>query len=118
LPDHLLTILKLYIIIIYTGKMKPTGFEWDAGNNGKNAQKHRVSDRECEEVFFDVRFKVFYDKYHSLAETKYYGLGSTFAGRNIFVVFTVRDDKIRVISARPTNKKERREYEKEKNTEG
>ncbi len=99
--------------------MKPTGFEWDEGNSGKNAKKHRVSDRECEEVFFDVRFKVFYDRGHSVAENRYYGLGSTFAKRNLFVVFTVRGDKMRVISTRPMNRKERLEYEKEdeENTE-
>ena len=29
------------------------GFDWDEGNIGKNWEKHRVTDWECEEVFFN-----------------------------------------------------------------
>jgi len=31
------------------------GFEWDQGNLGKNERKHAVTDRECEEMFFNRR---------------------------------------------------------------
>ncbi len=93
--------------------MKVKSFQWDKGNSGKNSQKHKVSDQECEEVFFDGKFKVFYDVGHSNAEDRYYGLGITLSGLGLFVVFTIRDEKIRVISARPMDRKERSEYEKD-----
>ena len=30
-----------------------TGFDWDDGNQGKNWEKHGVSDGEAEEIFFN-----------------------------------------------------------------
>ena len=92
--------------------MEPKNFEWDAGNSGKNAKKHGDSDHECEEVFYDINLKVFHDAGHSSTEARYYGLGETFSRRKVFMVFTIRNDKIRVISARDMNKKERMEHEK------
>ena len=44
-------------------------------------------------------------------EPGYYVLGHTIAGRRLFIAFTVREDKIRVISARDMSKKERQIYE-------
>jgi len=37
--------------------------------------------------------------------------GQTLAGRRLFIAFTIGEDKIRVISARDMNKKERNIYE-------
>lgn len=97
--------------------MDVKGFDWDKGNQGKNWGRHKVTDQECEEVFFDSQSLVYYDKAHSVKEKRYYALGSTFAGRKLFIVYTLRGEKIRVISARNMNKNERREYEKrEKDT--
>ena len=42
---------------------------------------------------------------------RYYALGQTDASRLLFIVFTIRDDLIRVISARPMSREERRVYE-------
>lgn len=92
--------------------MEPARFEWDKGNANKNFRRLRVTDRECEEAFFDPRFLVFYDRKHSMTEERYYGMGKTLAGRLLFVVFTIRQDKVRVISARNINRKERSYYEK------
>ena len=87
-----------------------TEFDWDKGNRNKNRLKHKVSDIECEEVFFNVPLVVSPDKVHSKMEERYYLLGRTNNGRLLFLVFTVRDDKIRVVSARDMKKKERRYY--------
>jgi len=57
---------------------------------------------------------VTYDEKHSESEKRFYALGKTFKGKLLFVVFTTRKDRIRVISARPMNKKERKIYEQEK----
>ncbi len=77
-----------------------TGFQWDHGNETKNWDKHCVSKGECEQIFFNKPLIVKSDKKHSIFESRYYALGSTNRNRLLFVVFTVRQEKIRVISAR------------------
>ena len=86
---------------------QPLQFEWDEGNNAKNWLKHQVTNGECEEVFFDPHKRLLEEKLHSGEESRYILLGRTQAGRTLFIVFTLRQKKIRVISARDTNKKER-----------
>lgn len=87
------------------------GFDWDEGNIGKNWERHRVSHIECEEVFFNAPLIVNEDEPHSEREDRYYVLGKTDSGRLLFVVFTRRGNKIRIISARDMNRKERKVYE-------
>ncbi len=86
------------------------GFEWDERNINKNWEKHKVTHLECEEIFFNEPLIVQQDKTHSTSEERYFALGKTDRGRVLFVVFTIRGDKIRVISARDASKKERRYY--------
>jgi len=83
------------------------GFEWDEGNRDKNQIRHGVSDSEGEQVFFNEPV-VFPDERHSAHEPRYYLLGRTDQGRRLFVVFTRRGVKVRVISARDVSRKERR----------
>lgn len=89
-----------------------TGFNWDEGNSHKNWVKHQVSNSECKEVFFNVPLLLADDQKHSQNETRYYVLGKTNASRRLFIAFTVREDKIRIISARDVSKKEREVYAK------
>jgi uncharacterized DUF497 family protein len=93
------------------------GFDWDAGNSGKNWTKHRVSDSECEEVFFNSPFVVRRDLEHCAEEFRLYALGQTDRSRGLFVVFTIRGKLIRVISARDMTRKERRTYQTHEKTE-
>lgn len=94
------------------------GFEWDKGNITKNWERHGVAHTECEEVFFNNPLIVKNDVTHSMTEVRYYVLGKTNAHRRLFLVFTVRNNKIRVISARDMSKEEREIYAKaEKDTE-
>lgn len=86
-------------------------FEWDKGNTDKNFLKHNVSNEECEEVFFDNQKRLYRDALHSDKESRSIIFGKTKRGRLLFIVFTVRNEKIRVISARDANKKERNLYE-------
>ena len=90
---------------------KPVEFVWDRGNKDKNLVKHRVSNQECEEAFFDDRKKITKDLRHSKREKRYILLAKTKKGRLLFIVFTFRNKKIRVISARDINKKEVHLYE-------
>jgi uncharacterized protein len=87
------------------------GFDWDAGNSGKNWDKHRVSWAECEEVFFNEPLIAAPDEKHSGNEPRIYVLGQTDASRRLFVVVTIRDKLIRVISARDMSKREEKEYD-------
>jgi len=87
------------------------GFEWDTGNITKSRQKHDVSPSECEQIFFNHPLVVARDERHSDQEDRFFALGQTDAGRLLFVVFVVRKDIIRVISARNMNRKERKVYE-------
>lgn len=89
------------------------GFDWDKGNIEKNWEKHRVSYLECEEVFFNQPLVVQEDEVHSKSKNRYYALGKTNDDRHLFIVFTIRNRKIRVISARDMNRKERRSYREE-----
>lgn len=85
-------------------------FEWDEWNINKNWQKHKVTYLECEEMFFNEPMVVQQDESHSGAEPRFYALGKTNRHRLLTIVFTIRKDKIRVISARDMNKKEKRFY--------
>lgn len=87
------------------------GFEWDEGNITKNWEKHKVSHFECEEIFFNKPLIVQKDREHSEIEARFFVLGRTNRGRLLFIVFTFRNDKIRIISARDVIVKERRKYE-------
>jgi len=87
------------------------GFLWDEGNLLRNWEKHKVSPAECEQLFFNQPLIVAEDEKHSSEETRFHTLGQTDARRRLFVVFTIRNDLIRVISARDMNRKERKVYE-------
>jgi uncharacterized DUF497 family protein len=89
-----------------------TGFDWDDGNRDKNWAKHRVSDSEAEQVFFNRPLVVADDPRHSDAEARFFVLGRSDGGRLLFVAFTVRGDLIRVISAREMTGKEIQEYQR------
>jgi uncharacterized protein len=86
------------------------GFDWDDANKDKNWNRHNVAWWECEEVFFNQPLYVHKDERHSLNEERYYALGSTHNSRLIFIVFTRRKSRIRVILARDMHKKERKVY--------
>ena len=95
------------------------GFHWDEGNIDKNRLKHQVLHIECEQIFFNDPLLIADDLKHSQTEKRWFALGRTETNRKLFVVFTIRKNLIRVISARDMNKKERRIFNEEtkKNTE-
>lgn len=104
---------------IYNGIMNPSElpqpivFEWDKGNERKNYEKHKISGQETEETFFDAHKKLYEDIFHSGKENRYILIGKTQKFRLLYVVFTIRNNKVRAISARDLNRKERHLYEEE-----
>jgi len=91
---------------------KPIEFEWDAGNTNKNLIKHKVSNKECEDVFTSNRFLLLKDQPHSSLENRYIVIGPTVSTKILKLIITLRDRRVRVISARPASRKERQFYEK------
>ena len=89
-----------------------TGFEWDNGNITKNWDRHDVLTGECEQIFFNKPLVVKRDKKHSVLENRYYVLGRTNMNRLLFAVFTIRNEKIRIISARDMTASEIERYQK------
>ena len=88
-------------------------FEWDEGNEQKNWIKHEVKAEEAEEPFFTEERLIAEDKPHSTRqETRFILIGTSRKGRILFIVFTLRKEKIRIISARDADKKEVLLYEK------
>lgn len=90
--------------------MKLTEFDWDKANIDKNLVKHKVDFREAEEIFFNKPVKFYLDKLHSQIEVRYTALGITNRKRRLIISYTIRKNKIRIISARDQSKKERRLY--------
>ena len=91
---------------------EPVEFNWDRWNIGKNKKKHDVGEKESEETFFDDKRVIYKDKFHSEKEDRFILLGQTRKKRLLYLAFTIRDEKIRIISARDINKKEVKFYKK------
>ncbi|MEQ1897093.1 MAG: BrnT family toxin [Vicinamibacterales bacterium] len=86
------------------------GFEWDAGNSDKNWRNHEVRQAEAEQVLLNRPVMFAADLTHSQVELRFFTLGRTESGRHLAVVFTARGKRVRVISARPMSRAERRAY--------
>ncbi len=90
---------------------EPIDFEWDNNNELKIFRKHGISKIEAEQVFFHFFLGVV-DEKHSKSEQRYNLLGVTDLKKVLFIVFTIRNRVIRIISARNADKQERQTYEK------
>lgn len=93
----------------------PLSFDWDKGNIHKNWEKHKVHYKETEEVFLNRPLMVFPDIKHSILEKRFQALGITDNKRKLSIFFTIRNKKIRIISIRNQNRKERERYAKKEN---
>ena len=86
-------------------------FEWDAAKARLNLTKHSVSFEEASTVFGDRSAITIPDPVHSLAEERFVTIGVSDQGKILVVVATERGDSLRLISARPAGKRERKQYE-------
>lgn len=87
-------------------------FEWDEGNRDKNRLKHGVTTEEAESVFADPNSIVIPDEKHSEVEERSAIVGKSKERRKLFVIFTWRKGKLRIISVRRMHKKEVERYDK------
>ena len=81
------------------------GFDWSGGNAEKNWERHQVAPSESEQVFFNHPLLIAEDEKHSGREKRWYVLGQTDGGRELFIAFTKRKKLIRVISSRDMSRK-------------
>lgn len=89
---------------------KQNRFDWDKGNLDKSYRKHGVTPNQAEEAFLDETAIILKDVKHSQKETRYLLIGKNANNKILFIVFTMREKKIRIISARAADKKESRRY--------
>ncbi len=89
-------------------------FEWDPQKAEANFKKHGVTFAEASTVFFDVFAGIRDDPDHSESEERDIIIGMSKKLRIVIVVFTERNDVIRIISARLAVKNERKNYEEKR----
>lgn len=95
-------------------KGKIVEFEWDRWNIDKNYLKHGLTPKEAEEAFVNEGSYFFPDVKHSKTEERFVLLGKTLEKKNLFIIFTMRKKKVRIISARRMHESEVKKYEKAK----
>lgn len=83
-------------------------FEWDDEKNRINIHKHKVDFNDAAKVFSDENRIEWLDTKHSDEEDRYITIGRV--DEILFVIYTEREDRTRLISARMANKSERRKY--------
>lgn len=88
-------------------------FDWDPEKAASNEKKHRVAFSEAATAFADPLSITIPDPGHSSGEARFILLGLAFRGRLVVVAHTEESDSIRIISARPATRSERRSYEQE-----
>jgi uncharacterized DUF497 family protein len=88
-----------------------TYWEWDEDKAQRNQAIHGVTFQEARTVFLDPKRVEFYDEAHSEKEGRFAVIGFSLKGRLLFVVFTPRGDRIRLISARSAEQDEEDRYE-------
>jgi len=102
----------VYWLLEYLQSQAEFLFEWDEGNMFKSEDKHGVTLEMVESCFLDNNLIALGEQYHPhTSEDRYGMIGKTNTEEILFACFTIRNGKIRPISARFANKKERSVYE-------
>jgi uncharacterized DUF497 family protein len=83
-------------------------FEWDEGNVD-HIDRHGVTPEEAEEALLDPR-RVGAAAYSAAREPRSAVIGATQDGRVLFVVYTWRGGKVRIVTARDADRAQRRRY--------
>ncbi len=86
-------------------------FEWDEFKNKQNQLKHGISFEEVKTIFNDPYSITINDPNHSIDEARFIDIGLSINYRILVVVYTERQNKIRIIICRKATLLERRIYE-------
>ena len=87
-----------------------TGFEWHEAKAKSNARKHRVSFEEAVTAFDDPMSITLDDPEHSEHERRFVTIGRFGRGRLLILCHCSRPERIRIISSRVANRRERGYY--------
>ena len=85
-------------------------FEWDSDKAATNVRKHNVSFEMTCEAFFDPFLRYLEDETIN-GELREVIIGMSENWRLLYVVYVLREDTIRIISARQVTHSEKRWYE-------
>ena len=85
-------------------------FEWDESKAASNLTKHRVSFVAARNVFTDERHIIEDVTKPEYGEARFKAIGLVDDVLLVTVIYTDRDERIRIISARRANKREQRKY--------
>ena len=96
---------------MYTG-IAVVQFDWDPNKAASNLRKHGVRFAEAMTVFDDDGLLVIADD--NPDEDRFIAIGMGSRGRSLVVVYASRDERIRIISARPASRHEQSEYERKR----
>ncbi len=84
-------------------------FEWDENKNKSNLKKHGIDFSDAQKVFNDENSLIAPDLRKDYSESRWKIIGKVY-GVIISVIYTIRNEAIRIISARRASKNERKEY--------
>ena len=84
---------------------------WHPEKARSNLRKHGVTFEEAASVFRDILSVTISDPLHSTEESRFLTVGRSDRDRTVVVVHSEVGETIRIISARPATRRERREYE-------
>lgn len=93
--------------VVYS--LQGTEFEWDTNKAQVNLKKHGVTFEEAAEAFFDPFYQM--GDATVSGEQREFILGYSLAYRILFVVYLERNQRTRIISARPATPMEKKLYE-------
>lgn len=88
-------------------------FEWDNNKKAQNQKKHKISFEEAATVWTDPLALIAPDPGHSIEEEREWIIGESVNNRVLVVVYTMRGETVRIISARPATKRELKQYAEE-----
>jgi hypothetical protein len=84
-------------------------YQWDRDKAAANLRKHGIDFADAVSVFSDDLAITIPDE--RFDEERFVTIGVDAFGRILVVVYTMREDEIRVISARKATRQERQQYE-------
>lgn len=99
-------------LIAFFQRNRSFEFEWDQGNEAKSLTKHGITTDQAESTFYDPELSCLGIQInHNFTEDRFGIVAADFLGNVLFVSFTIRKGKIRVVSVRLANSRERKDYE-------
>lgn len=94
---------------MYTNSVSTKRLAWDPAKAAKNLRDHKISFEFAKDIFFDPYAMEAYDEAHSDTEDRFKILGRV-GSKILLVVYSEGDAEIRMISARPAERAERKRY--------